>query len=53
MQNLVDKAKHKHSLSKSEIVEILKDDSINDYLFKSADEIRKEFSGECEGPVTK
>lgn len=46
MQNLVDKAKHKHSLSKSEIVEILKDDSINDYLFKSADEIRKEFSGD-------
>lgn len=45
MQNLVDKAKHKHSLSKSEIVEILNDDSINDYLFKSADEIRKEFSG--------
>ena len=30
MQNLIDKAKKEHSLTKSEIVEILKDYSLND-----------------------
>lgn len=46
MQNLIGKAKKEHSLSKSEIVEILKDNSVNDYLFKSADEVRKKFKGD-------
>lgn len=46
MQNLIGKAKKEHSLSKSEIVEILKDNSENDYLFKSADEVRKKFKGD-------
>ena len=46
MQNLIDKAKKEHSLTKSEIVKILKDNSINDYLFKSADEVRQKFKGD-------
>ena len=46
MQNLIDKAKKEHSLTKSEIVKILKDNSVNDYLFKSADEVRKKFKGD-------
>lgn len=46
MQNLIDKAKKEHSLSKPEIVEILKDNSVNDYLFKSADEVRQKFKGD-------
>ena len=46
MQKLIDKAKIEHTLSKSEIVDILKEDSINQYLFKSADEVRKNFTGD-------
>ncbi len=46
MQNLIDKAKKEHSLTKPEIVKILKDNSINDYLFKSADEVRQKFKGD-------
>lgn len=47
MQKLIDKAKIEHTLSKSEIVEILKDNSINDYLFITADEIRKNYKGDA------
>ncbi len=46
MQKLIDKAKIEHTLSKSEIIAILKDNSINDYLFKTADEIRKNYTGD-------
>ena len=46
MQNLIDKATKEHSLTKPEIVKILKDNSINDYLFKSADEVRQKFKGD-------
>lgn len=44
MNNIIEKAKTTHLLSKSEIVELLKSD--NDELFVSADEIRKKFVGD-------
>ncbi len=46
MKNLIDSAKSSHNLSKSEIVAILKDHSINDYLFLAADEVRKKYIGD-------
>ena len=42
MNELIEKAKILHQLSKDEIVSVLKDNSLNDELFKAADEIRKE-----------
>ena len=35
-----------HSLGKNEIVEILKEDSVNDFLFKTADSVRKKYVGD-------
>lgn len=46
MKNLIARAKIEHNLSKSEIVAILKDHSINDYLFQAADEVRRAFVGD-------
>lgn len=46
MNELIEKAKILHQLSKDEIVSVLKDNSLNDELFKAADEIRKEFKGD-------
>lgn len=46
MNKIIQKAKTGHELSKSEIVEILKDDSINQELFKAADDVRHEFVGD-------
>ena len=45
MKNLVEKAKEKHILSADEIVSLLSDNSINDFLFKAADEVRENFVG--------
>ena len=46
MNKIIQKAKTGHELSKSEIVELLKDDSINQELFKAADDVRHEFVGD-------
>lgn len=39
-------AEFTHSLTKEELVSILKDESINDFLFKTADKVRKKFVGD-------
>lgn len=44
--NLINKGKETHNLKKDEILEILKDDSINHYLFKAADEVRQKYLGD-------
>lgn len=46
MNKLIEKAKKLHLLSKSEIIEILKDNFLNNELFQAADEVRKEFVGD-------
>ena len=46
MENLIEKAKQNHSLTKVELVEILTDDIINDQLFKAADEVREKYVGD-------
>ena len=46
MKNLIDKAKTTHDLTRDEIISILKDDSINEYLFSVADKVRKEYIGD-------
>ena len=46
MENLIEKAKQNHSLTKVELVEILTDDIINDQLFKAADEVRAKYVGD-------
>lgn len=43
---LIEKAVDTHLLTKDEIVSILKDETINDILFKAADTVRKEFVGD-------
>ncbi len=42
MEKILENAKATHNLSKKELVQILSDESINDVLFKTADEVRKE-----------
>ena len=46
MKNLISKARERHKLSKSEITAVLKDDSINEYLFCAADEVRRKYIGD-------
>ena len=46
MKKLLENAKTTHILSKEELVQILSDESINDFLFKIADEVRKEHIGD-------
>lgn len=46
MKILISKARERHELSKSEISAILKDNSINEYLFHSADEVRRKYIGD-------
>jgi len=46
MKNIIDKAKTTHYISKEELTQILEDNSINEYLFSSADGVRKEFVGD-------
>ena len=41
MKNLINKAVKTNRLSHSEIVDILQDETCNDYLFKAADYVRK------------
>lgn len=43
---IIEKAYKNHSLAKDEIVSILKDDSINEFLFEAADKVRSEFVGD-------
>ena len=44
MNTIIQKAKETHELSRDEIIALLKDDSINEELFKAADEVRKKLS---------
>ena len=46
MSDILEKAKNTHNLSKNEILSILEDDSLNDELFKTANEVRKTFKGD-------
>ncbi|ELC8444081.1 [FeFe] hydrogenase H-cluster radical SAM maturase HydE [Clostridium perfringens] len=46
MNSIIQKAKETHELSRDEIIALLKDDSINEELFKAADEVRKEYLGD-------
>lgn len=46
MKTLIDKAKTCHKLEKEELAAILQDDSINEYLFITADEVRKKYIGD-------
>ncbi|EJT5920890.1 [FeFe] hydrogenase H-cluster radical SAM maturase HydE [Clostridium perfringens] len=43
MNTIIQKAKETHELSRDEIIALLKDDSINEELFKAADEVRKKY----------
>lgn len=45
MEKILSKAKITHNLSKNELVQILSDESINDFLFKTADEVREKYVG--------
>lgn len=45
MKKILSKAKNTHSLSKEELIQILSDESINDFLFKTADEVREKYVG--------
>ena len=46
MNKIIEKAKKTHKLSKNEIIDLLKNDSINEELFNAADEVRKERLGD-------
>jgi len=43
---LIEKAKETHELTKDELISILKDGSINEALFKAADETRQKYLGD-------
>ncbi|WP_160674709.1 [FeFe] hydrogenase H-cluster radical SAM maturase HydE [Clostridium sp. C8-1-8] len=43
--DLVKKAKTTHCLTKDELVELLKNDEINETIYKAADEVREEYRG--------
>ena len=45
MEKILSKAKNTHSFSKEELIQILSDESINDFLFKTADEVREKYVG--------
>ncbi|SHJ73911.1 iron-only hydrogenase maturation protein HydE [Clostridium cavendishii DSM 21758] len=45
MLNLIEKAKTTHSLTKEELVLLLKNNDINEELFKAADEVRDKYLG--------
>ncbi|MDG6884711.1 Biotin synthase [Clostridium perfringens] len=46
MNTIIQKVKETHELSRDEIIALLKDDSINEELFKAADEVRKKYLGD-------
>ncbi len=45
MEKILSKVKTTHNLSKDELIQILSDESINDFLFKTADEVREKYVG--------
>ncbi len=46
MIELIEKAKKTHNLTKSELTDILKDNSVNEELFKASDDVRKKYVGD-------
>jgi biotin synthase len=44
--DLINKAERNHSLNKEELISLLKDNSINEELFKAADRVRKRYMGD-------
>ncbi len=46
MNELIEKAKEFHTLTKEELVSLLADDGINEELFQAADSVRREFVGD-------
>lgn len=44
--HIIKKASQSHCLSIEEIVSVLKDDSVDEFLFKTADEVRKKYVGD-------
>lgn len=45
MNNLIEKAKQTHTLERTEILKLLKDETLNEELFKAADEVREKYLG--------
>lgn len=45
MKNIIEKAKLTHNLTENEILQLLKDNSINEILFKAADDVREKYLG--------
>ena len=45
-EELINKAQKEHSLDKEEIITLLKADGANEYIFKSADNVRKKYVGD-------
>lgn len=45
MEKILSKVKTTHNLSKDELIQILSVESINDFLFKTADEVREKYVG--------
>ena len=45
LKKLIITAANSHVLSEAQIIDILKDDSINDFLFSAADEVREKYVG--------
>lgn len=46
MNDLIEKAKNTHLLSRDELICLLKDSSVNEELFNAADKVRHEFAGD-------
>ena len=47
MKELLTKAEITHKLTKSEIIQLLSTDAINEELFKAADRVRKQYVGDA------
>ena len=47
MQELIEKLKNAANLSKEELTAIIRDDLINEELFRAADEVRKKYVGDA------
>ncbi|MFA6989458.1 MAG: radical SAM protein, partial [Candidatus Gastranaerophilaceae bacterium] len=46
MNNIIEKAKFTHDLKKEEIFFLLENSSLNEELFKAADEVRRQYVGD-------
>ncbi len=46
MMKIIEKAKKEHSLSRDELIYLLKDNTCDEYLFNAADEVRQKFVGD-------